>query len=372
MHSLDWIQNRPAPQEVDALDSLDLAKLLLERGARADPALTSAPPGWKGDAVAAQNTFAGAVGAGTTPFIRAAKNADLPAMRLLLEKGADPNSATRSRVTALMALVGGLGRKYRADLQVSADEEKNAVQAATLLLDRGADVNTANEAGQTVLHAAAMVGANGIVRFLVDRGARLDAKNGQGRTPRDEALRGMANVDGAQNDPASGHGGIAGGIDGEAGPAGRSGANGGYRPVIGRLVGGLTLALATAAAAGAAGPADRNVRDGVYSADQAQRGKSRYTASCASCHLGDLSGTLSGDSGAPPLRGEAFVTFIEGWDTRRLFDYIRTTMPADDPATLSDHEYLDILAYLFQANEFPAGARELGLSELDEIRIRKK
>ena len=46
-----------------------------------------------------------------------------------------------------------------------------------------------------------MLGANGIVRFLVDRGARLDAKNGQGRTPRDEALRGLANVDGALNDP---------------------------------------------------------------------------------------------------------------------------------------------------------------------------
>jgi hypothetical protein len=46
-----------------------------------------------------------------------------------------------------------------------------------------------------------MLGANGIVRFLVERGARLDAKNAQGRTPRDEALRGLPNVDGALNDP---------------------------------------------------------------------------------------------------------------------------------------------------------------------------
>ena len=201
MHSLDWIQNRPTAQPSGQLDSLDVARLLLEKGASADVQLKTAPPGWKGDAVGAQNTFGGVLSAGSTPFLRATKNADQPAMRLLLEKGADPNLATRGNVTPLMALVGGLGRKYGADLQVSPEEEKNAMQAISLLLDRGADLNAANDAGQTALHAAAMVGANGVVRFLVDRGARLDVKNGQGRTPREEALRGLANVDGAQNDP---------------------------------------------------------------------------------------------------------------------------------------------------------------------------
>jgi hypothetical protein len=85
---------------------------------------------------------------------------------------------------------------------VSAAEEKNVLEAAKLLLDLGADVNAANEAGQTSLHAAAAIGANGVVRFLVERGARLDAKTRQGRTALDEALRGVPNVDGA---PGEGH-----------------------------------------------------------------------------------------------------------------------------------------------------------------------
>ena len=58
-------------------------------------------------------------------------------------------------------------------------------------------MNAANEAGQTSLHAAAAIGANGVVRFLVERGARLDARTRQGRTALDEALRGVPNVDGA-------------------------------------------------------------------------------------------------------------------------------------------------------------------------------
>ena len=197
MHTLDWIQNRPAPKSEDAIDSVDLARLLLERGANPNAQLSANPPGWKGDAIAAQNTFGTVVGAGTTPFVRAAKNADLALMQLLLEKRADPTIATRNGTTALMALVGGLGRKYGADLQVSPAEEKNALAAAKLLLDRGADVNAANEAGQTPLHAAAAIGANGVVRFLVERGARLDAKTRQGRTALDESLRGVPNVDGA-------------------------------------------------------------------------------------------------------------------------------------------------------------------------------
>jgi mono/diheme cytochrome c family protein len=130
---------------------------------------------------------------------------------------------------------------------------------------------------------------------------------------------------------------------------------------------GLAVALAAAAAAGQA--QEKGIRDGVYTVEQAARGKARYAVACAACHQDDLSGTLAGDAGAPPLRGEAFMAFIEGWNARRLFEYMKATMPADDPASLPDAAYLDVLAYLFRANGFPSGSVELGIEQLSAIHL---
>ncbi len=100
----------------------------------------------------------------------------------------------------------------------------------------------------------------------------------------------------------------------------------------------------------------RSVQDGVYTRDQAARGQKEYGVFCASCHAGDLTGTNSGDSGAPPLRGEKFMA---GSDANALFTLIRMNMPRDAPSQLSDQQYLDVMAYLFQQNGFPAGNDEL-------------
>ena len=108
---------------------------------------------------------------------------------------------------------------------------------------------------------------------------------------------------------------------------------------------------------------------GAYTAEQATRGKAHYQAFCAPCHVGDLSGTLAADTGAPPLRGAPFVASLQRKGVAGVFTYVKTTMPADDPASLEDGWYLDILAYVFQANGFPAGPRELSAADLPRVRV---
>ena len=134
----------------------------------------------------------------------------------------------------------------------------------------------------------------------------------------------------------------------------------------------LTAACAVWVVTAAAGQGEERALDaGVYSAVQGKRGKAHYDAFCAPCHVGDLSGTLAADTGAPPLRGAPFMTSMEQKGVAAVFDYIKATMPADDPASLEDDEYLDILAYLIQANGFPAGARELTAADLPRVRVRR-
>ena len=131
-------------------------------------------------------------------------------------------------------------------------------------------------------------------------------------------------------------------------------------------------AVWAASVAAGAGQADALTLDtGVYSVEQGKRGKAHYDAFCAPCHVGDLSGTLAADTGAPPLRGAPFMTSMEQKGVAAVFDYVTATMPADDPASLEDDEYLDILAYLIQANGFPAGTRELTAGDLPRIRVRR-
>lgn len=52
-----------------------------------------------------------------------------------------------------------------------------------------------------------------------------------------------------------------------------------------------------------------------------------------------------------------------------VFDYVKTTMPADDPASLRESEYVDILAFLIGANGFPAGGRELMVADLPRVTV---
>ena len=102
-----------------------------------------------------------------------------------------------------------------------------------------------------------------------------------------------------------------------------------------------------------------SVWDGVFTEDQAARGKSTYEQECASCHLDDL----LGDGIAPSLTGAAFDF---RWDELSVGDMraaIRATMPQGAPASLSAQAYIDIISYILQANDLPAGENELPTDE---------
>jgi hypothetical protein len=103
----------------------------------------------------------------------------------------------------------------------------------------------------------------------------------------------------------------------------------------------------------------KTVLDGVYTASQAERGKAAYAASCASCHRADLTG-FSG----PPLKDDLFMDRWREFNVEVVFNLIRNTMPANSPGTLSEDKYLDILAYILQANNLPAGSKNLSVDML--------
>jgi ankyrin repeat protein len=158
-----------APASTSKLDSLDVIKLLLARGADVNARMT------KGFINLRSPLDMPLVGA--TPFFLAAKTADAALMRMLVEVGADPLVATEEKSTPLMAAAGVGYRQGE-----SPGTEAEALEAVKLAVELGGDVNAANAIGFRALHGAAIRGANSVIEFLVERGARLDAKDRRGRT----------------------------------------------------------------------------------------------------------------------------------------------------------------------------------------------
>jgi hypothetical protein len=130
------------------------------------------------------------------------------------------------------------------------------------------------------------------------------------------------------------------------------------------LYAGLVLAAASIAGFSAS---PQGVRDGVFTADQAARGKQEYTLNCSRCHNVALVGSERG----PAVKGQAFLKKWEQDNLAGLFIKIRDTMPEGGPGVVNDAAKIDILTYILLENGFPAGARELrpDLPSLDAIAL---
>ena len=95
--------------------------------------------------------------------------------------------------------------------------------------------------------------------------------------------------------------------------------------------------------------------DGVFTEAQAERGKQNFlTGRCGGCHKLDLTGNRG-----PMLKGDDFLAHWDNGSVATLFDKIRETMPPNAPNESTDDAKIDIVAYLLQQNNFPAGKAEL-------------
>ena len=157
----------------------DLAKALLARGANPNARIavndTRGPDG-------TPFTMKGA-----TPYFLAAVSGDAALMRMLGASGADPKLTAEGDATPLIAAARsactGSCEFQGANVRVDDAAAEAALEAAKVAVELGADVNATNEEGQTAMHMAAFSGADRLVRFLADQGAKVDVQDKRGETP---------------------------------------------------------------------------------------------------------------------------------------------------------------------------------------------
>jgi ankyrin repeat protein len=152
-------------------DHLEIIKLLLDKGA--DP-----------NSRVKDNTLTRTIFTmqwffedGATAFARAAQSSDTELLKLLLKYGADPKLPTANGDTAL-TLAAGIGWVEGVTYERSPQANLEAVR---MLLDLGLDPNQPNNEGRTALMGAALKGRNDVVRLLVDRGAKLETRDSGSR-----------------------------------------------------------------------------------------------------------------------------------------------------------------------------------------------
>jgi uncharacterized protein len=154
------------------IDRLRVIKSLIKHGADVNARNTDMEPRWSGARYRRRQV-------GLTPFLAAARQADIEVMRLLLDSGADPKLNTPLNITPLM-LAAGIAWASNQDRA----SEEQVLDAVKLLVEElHADVNFVADTGETAMHAAAYRGANNVVQYLFDKGAKLDVQDKSGRTP---------------------------------------------------------------------------------------------------------------------------------------------------------------------------------------------
>lgn len=133
---------------------------------------------------------------------------------------------------------------------------------------------------------------------------------------------------------------------------------------LGRCAGWTFLAVAcivvpaSIGGAQAAHGAPRSTSQGIYSREQWIRGRDVYAGMCAGCHP------------AVTHVGPVFTTSWAGKRLSELFGFVKERMPKNDPGSLSEEEYVDVITYLLRLNGMPVGPEELPVDSVALSRIR--
>jgi cytochrome c5 len=129
---------------------------------------------------------------------------------------------------------------------------------------------------------------------------------------------------------------------------------------LGATTAGLADTSAPAAAAGSAASPAVSIWDGVFTADQAMRGKQVAAAVCSRCHGPRLDGAHGPDQPeAPPIARYTFLSKWDGQTVDSLLGFVKSAMPPQSPGSLTDQQYIDVISYMFQLSNAPAGQAEL-------------
>ena len=235
LHILAWLRQPGAdggnglgrrsygvPQPTGSVTSTELAKALLDHGANPNARIDWQEPAFTAEAIKGPpmiqlgRHFLTYIGA--TPFYLAAHNGDAPYMKLLADHGADAKMPNVLGITPLMAASCMDYWEGEAPGPYTGVSEAERLDAVKLALDLGNDINAhanfgdfrmegdadyillyppknfATELkgkihgdprwdGTTALHASVVCNQPGITQFLVDHGAKVDAKSKAGWTP---------------------------------------------------------------------------------------------------------------------------------------------------------------------------------------------
>jgi ankyrin repeat protein len=178
LHTITWVRkpgtgsNDPAPEGSGSMDSLELVRRLVAKGADVNARTTKN----RNVGLTSLNTE------GATPFLLAARTGDAELMRLLVKLGADPLIPTTEGSTPLM-VAAGVGTRSPGE---DAGTEEECLEAVKLALELGVDVNAVDKNGETAMHGAAYKWLPSVAQFLGDHGAKPEIwnqKNSHGWTP---------------------------------------------------------------------------------------------------------------------------------------------------------------------------------------------